>query len=104
MYEEALELEAFTQKIKRMHPDLSVIQDIVKEVRLSSDVLLYQLHEQLRTNVQLPVCLRIIEYLKRLGVYNEQELRLSFLHSRGSWLRSTLHAISSTNSYNYVRS
>lgn len=31
-YEEALELEAYTQKLKRLHPDVSVIQNIVSSL------------------------------------------------------------------------
>lgn len=66
--------------------------------------MIFQLHHELRSsNVQLPVCLRIIGYLKRLGIYNERELRLSFLQSRGSWLHNTLNSIPTSNPYSYVK-
>ena len=64
--------------------------------------MLQQLQEQLRSNIQLPVCLRIISYLKRMAVYNDKELRLSFLQSRGAWLQHVLNAIPTNNPYHYV--
>eukprot|EP01114_Cavostelium_apophysatum_P013075 TRINITY_DN3086_c0_g3_i1.p1 TRINITY_DN3086_c0_g3~~TRINITY_DN3086_c0_g3_i1.p1 ORF type:complete len:590 (-),score=143.50 TRINITY_DN3086_c0_g3_i1:10-1779(-) len=101
-YEEALELEMYTQKLKRLHPENTIIQDISEEVRISTDVMLLQLHQQLRSNIQLPACFRVIGFFKRLGVYNERELRLSFLQSRGAWLQNVLSSIPTSNAYNYL--
>lgn len=79
-YEEALELETFTRKLKRTYPDNRIVQDIVtaaclgssdsvqvEEVAASTDMMLFQLHQKLRSNIHLPDCLRVIGYLKRLG-------------------------------------
>ncbi len=69
----------------------------------SSEVLLAQLHAQLRTNVALPTCLKIIGFLRRLELYSEAELRISFLKSRDAWLQGMLDAIPTANPYGFVR-
>ncbi|MFS7981387.1 putative oligomeric Golgi complex subunit 8, cullin repeat-like-containing domain superfamily [Helianthus anomalus] len=102
-YDEALDLEAFVSKLSTMHPKLQVIQALAAEVRQTTQSLLSQLLQKLRSNIQLPECLRIIGYLRRIGVYSEYEMRLQFLRCRESWLSGILDDLEQRNAYEYLK-
>ncbi|XP_072086601.1 conserved oligomeric Golgi complex subunit 8 isoform X2 [Arachis hypogaea] len=93
-YDEALDLEAFVGKLSTMHPKLPVIQALAAEVRLTTQSLLSQLLQKLRSNIQLPECLRIIGYLRRIGVFSE---------CREGWLTGILEDLDQSNPYEYLK-
>lgn len=55
--------------------------------------MLVQLVAQLRTDLQLPKCLQIVGYLRRMQAFSNNELKLKFLQARDTWLINTLKAI-----------
>ncbi|KAK9099405.1 hypothetical protein Syun_026450 [Stephania yunnanensis] len=102
-YDEALDLEAFVGKLSTMHPKLPVIQALAAEVKQTTQSLLSQLLQKLRSNIQLPECLRIIGYLRRIGVFSESEMRLQFLRCREAWLVGILDDLDQRNVYEYLK-
>ena len=92
-YEEALELRQFSCKIDRKLGSIPLVASVVKAVQGSMKVMLHSLLAQLRTPIQLPACLRVVGYLRRMDIFTETELRLRFLQARDSWLSGTLTTI-----------
>ncbi|KAF3447555.1 hypothetical protein FNV43_RR12741 [Rhamnella rubrinervis] len=107
---EALDLEAFVCKLSTMHPKLPVIQALAAEVGQITQSLLSQLLQKLRSNIQLPDCLRFIGYLRRIGVFSEYEIvcrynDLCFCVSemREAWLTGILEDLDQRNAYEYLK-
>lgn len=101
-YEEALQLQQYANQLHRKHPGIPIIANMADDVRATADVMLEQLHSQLRGNIQVTACLRVIGFLRRLEVYDESQLRVSFLKCREAWLAAEEAKIPSQNAYTYL--
>ncbi|XP_049539640.1 conserved oligomeric Golgi complex subunit 8 [Anopheles darlingi] len=92
-YEEALELSAYVQRLASKHGNIPVIASISAAVEGAWHTMLMQLLGQLRTDLQLPKCLQVVGYLRRMQAFSPAELKLKFLQIRTGWLRELLVAI-----------
>ena len=92
-YEEALQLHNYVSRLSKKQPDISILTDIQSGVAASMRLMLQQLIAQLRSPIQLPQCLKIISFLRRMDVFKETELRLKFLQAREAWLSSVVAGV-----------
>ena len=70
----SLFLPIFLQ-IDRKLGSIPLVTSVVKAVQGSMKVMLQSLLAQLRTEIQLPACLRVVGYLRRMDIFTETELR-----------------------------
>ena len=101
-YEEALQLHNYVTKLAKRQPEVKILADIQTQVAASMRLMLGQLVGQLRAQVQLPQCLKVISFLRRMDVFTEAELRLKFLQSREAWLSSVLAAVPRDDPYTHL--
>jgi len=98
-YEEALQLHSYVTKLCKKQPNVKILEDIATAVTASMRLMLQQLLGQLRAPVQLPQCLKVISFLRRMDVFGETELRLKFLQARESWLNSVVAGVPKDDPY-----
>ena len=103
-FDEALDLRAYANKLAVVHGDLPVVKGLVKDVAVASAAMLEHLLSRLSSAIQLPECLRIIGYLRRLALFTESELRQQFLQRREAWIASLIGELSSERSaYDFLK-
>jgi hypothetical protein len=61
--------QAFVNKVAVMHGELPVVKRLSADMEEMSAAMLEQLLQRLQANIQLPECLRIIGYLRRLATF-----------------------------------
>ena len=102
-YDEALDLEAFINKLTVLHPNVRVIQVLQGEAKQLSMTMQKQLFARLRANLQLPECLRIVGYLRRMGGFTENGLREEHLDCRDLWFQSLVDDLPKHDHYSYIK-
>lgn len=54
--------------------------------------------QELRTDLELPLCMRIVRLLRTLNLMNEEQLAVKFLQTRNAWFNSKLENIPDASS------
>nr|SVE82440.1 EOG090X04G7 [Daphnia magna] len=101
-WEEALELASYVARLERKLGYIPLIVKVAQEVQSCTRLMLSQLIAQLKMPAQLPHCLKVVGYLRRMGVFSEEEIRLKFLQARDSWFKSTLEEIPKEDAYQHI--
>lgn len=65
--------------------------------------MLTQLLQRLKTNIQLPECLRVVGYLRRMSAFSEPELRLQVLRCREEYFSQLMEELDDSDSYEYIK-
>jgi hypothetical protein len=56
-----------------------VNQCIANDADLFRETMMNQLLKEINSNIQLPTCLKVIGYLRRMDKFSESQLRIKFL-------------------------
>lgn len=89
-FEDALELANYVSKLRSRYSKTKVVLEIADEVDACCQLMATMLLRLLRGDAQLPECLRCVSYLRRLQIFEEQELRWQFLACRDCWFEDTV--------------
>lgn len=103
IYDEALDLQAFIMRLGLLHTNVPLVRLLMEQVSAVGTTLLSQLLARLRTNLQLPECLRIIGYLRRIAAFSEADLRLQFLACRDEWFSGLVAELDEGDAYEYLK-
>lgn len=90
MYDESLELLAYCGNMLQTHEaggnEIPVLRTLQEQVGVQRANLHASLVAQLKTDIHLPACVRVIGFLRRIQRHSEDELRCLFIEHRGSFL------------------
>jgi hypothetical protein len=85
-YEEALKMFAHVVKVHSKNPRVPLIEKVYEDTVLIRDSLMLTLLNELKKPCQLPTCMKLISFIKKLEVFDEVQVRIMFLSCRDSYL------------------
>ncbi|KAG8871077.1 hypothetical protein FRB97_009101 [Tulasnella sp. 331] len=92
-YQEALDLAAHTKSLVKEFPTISIVRSVEAEVATSINQMHSQLLHLLQEPAKLPALFKAVNFLRRMGVLDEEELALVFLTSRGAYMQGLFEVI-----------
>ncbi|XP_050424449.1 conserved oligomeric Golgi complex subunit 8 [Adelges cooleyi] len=90
LYDEALKLAEHARLLPCTIPAVKLLHEEVEKHR---STLLLALYQELRTDLELPHCMRIVRLLRTTKQINEEQLAIKFLQTRNSWFNEKLQNI-----------
>ncbi|KAJ3304607.1 hypothetical protein HDV03_002560 [Kappamyces sp. JEL0829] len=100
-HEEAMDLQLYTQRLPIRYPNIPYLTKLAN-LETNNQAMLVQLISMLKGPVKLPLCIRVIGYLRRLG-YEDTDLRILFLSLRNEHLSSLLAIVKESQPHGYVK-
>eukprot|EP00929_Paragymnodinium_shiwhaense_P015259 TRINITY_DN123320_c0_g1_i1.p1 TRINITY_DN123320_c0_g1~~TRINITY_DN123320_c0_g1_i1.p1 ORF type:complete len:683 (+),score=182.74 TRINITY_DN123320_c0_g1_i1:84-2132(+) len=92
MYDESLELLAYCSNMLQPHEasgeEIPVLATLREQVTVQRSNLHAALVAQLKTDIHLPQCVRVIGFLRRIQRHSEEEFRSLFIEHRSAFLDS----------------
>lgn len=92
LFDESLELLSYCGNMLQAHEargeDIPVLNNLREQVSVQRSNLHASLVSQLKTDIHLPACVRVIGFLRRIHQHSEEELRRLFIEHRGSFLET----------------
>lgn len=92
-YQEALDLASHTKSLVKRFPTVTIVRSVEAEVATSINQMHSQLLHLLQEPAKLPALFKAVNFLRRMGLLDEQELALAFLTSRGAYMQSLFEVI-----------
>lgn len=92
-YSEAMDLSAQSSALLKRFPTIPVIIDVAFESEQAIRLMSMQLLAMLREPAKLPALFKSVNFLRKLGILDEEELALTFLSSRAVNLQQMFQTI-----------
>ncbi|KAJ3155366.1 conserved oligomeric Golgi complex component [Geranomyces michiganensis] len=96
-YDEAMDLQTHVQRLLLRHPNYRLLKSVAGELDAATKVMLTQLVNLLKGDVKLPLCIRVMGYLRRMEAVPEPELRLIFLQQRDKFFKKRVEEACGTD-------
>ena len=85
------------------HPNVEVVASLAARAKDLSRQMQSKLFSRLRQGLQLPECLRIVGYLRRMGTHTESGLREEYLECRDGWFQELVDGLPRHDHYGFVK-
>lgn len=96
---EAINLHNFVRRLSTRLPNNEIISLIVQEVEKFECTMFIKLIQLLEIECKLPLCIKIIGFLRKMDIISELELRIIFLQKRNEYVKARLNKVADFDPY-----
>lgn len=98
-----MDLCLFTRRIRDRSPDLEILQHIGEQVAQGTLLMQEQLISLLSGPIKLPLCIRVIGYLRRMDLFSGPDLKRVFLSQRDAHMTFLLDQVRAQDPLEYLK-